>query len=127
MVKEKYEIWKCNICGNVTEVIYSGGGPLVCCGADMELMEEKTDEAGMEKHVPVVEMDGDKIMVKVGAVPHPMEETHYIQWIEVIRQFGNSIHYLSPGDAPEVEFQAIGKILRVRVYCNVHGLWKKEM
>jgi superoxide reductase len=126
MVKEKYEIWRCNICGNIVEVLYSGNGPLVCCGQDMELMAEKTNDAGMEKHVPVVEVNGDKVAVKVGEVPHPMESGHYIQWIEIIREVGNSIHYLSPGDKPEAEFQAVGNIIKVRIYCNIHGLWKKE-
>jgi superoxide reductase len=127
MVKEKYEVWKCNICGNIIEVLYVGGGPLVCCGEDMELMVEKTEDEGKEKHVPVVEVDDDEIKVKVGEVSHPMEEAHYIQWIEVITDIENYVRYLKPQDAPEAEFKVEGKVQKVRAYCNVHGLWKKNV
>ena len=79
---EKRQIYRCPVCGNVVEVLYVGGGTLVCCGQPMELQEEHTQDAGMEKHIPVIEQKGTYVTVKVGDIPHPMEENHYIEWIE---------------------------------------------
>ncbi|MCK9378625.1 MAG: desulfoferrodoxin [Candidatus Moranbacteria bacterium] len=126
-VSLKNQIYKCNVCGNIVEVVNVGGGELVCCNQPMELLEAKTQDQGMEKHVPVIEVNGEGVVVKVGEVAHPMEETHYIQWIEVITKDGKSCRkYLRSGNAPEAEF-AINKeeIEEVREYCNIHGLWKK--
>ncbi|MGB9911306.1 MAG: desulfoferrodoxin [Microgenomates group bacterium] len=123
---QQYQIYKCNICGNVVEVLYAGGGQLVCCGQPMELLQEKTEDVGMEKHVPVVEKTEKGIKVKVGSVPHPMEESHYIQWIEVVTQNGSFKKFLKPGELPEAEFcVGEGDLILVREYCNLHGLWKK--
>lgn len=120
------EVYKCEACGNIVIAIHEGAGDLVCCGQDMVLMSENTVDAAVEKHVPVVVRDGDKVTVKVGEVPHPMEEKHYIEWIEV--QIGETVltKMLKPGEAPEAEFCACGLEGDVvaRAYCNLHGLWK---
>lgn len=121
---ERLQIYKCEICGNIVEVMHGGQGDLVCCGKPMKLMEEQTAEAAKEKHVPVVEKTADGIKVTVGSVPHPMEDAHYIEWVQVIAD-GNSYRiFLKPGGAPEGVFKtAIGDV-KAREYCNVHGLWK---
>ena len=122
---QKGQVYKCNVCGNIVEVLYAGGGQLVCCGQPMQLLEEKTQDEGKEKHVPVVEEKEGGIKVKVGSVPHPMEESHYIQWIEVITQGGNFRKFLTPGQMPEAEFLVNKQeVLAVREYCNIHGLWR---
>jgi superoxide reductase len=125
---EKNEIYKCNICGNVVEVLTVGGGELVCCGKPMELMKEKAHEEGEEKHLPVVEKEGNKITVKVGSVPHPMTEEHHIEWIEILGA-GKVIASarLSPGEKPEAEFYLSSlERVTVRAYCNLHGLWESK-
>lgn len=124
MTKEK-QIYKCNVCGNIVEVLYAGGGELVCCGQPMELLKEKTKDEGLEKHVPVIEKTEKGIKVKVGSVPHPMEEKHYIQWIEVIADDRVYRKHLKPEDKPEAEFAIEAKNIEAREYCNIHGLWKK--
>jgi len=122
---QKGQVYKCNVCGNIVEVLYAGGGQLVCCGQPMQLLEEKTQDEGKEKHVPVVEEKEGGIKVKVGSVPHPMEDSHYIQWIEVITQGGSFRKFLTPGQMPEAEFLVNKQeILAVREYCNIHGLWR---
>ena len=122
----KKEIYKCSICGNIVEVLHEGKGELVCCGQKMQLMKEKTADAGMEKHVPVVEKTEGGILVKIGSVPHPMEEGHYIEWIEL--QYPDGTNYrkeLTPNDKPEAMFQKVLKTeFTVRSYCNLHGLWE---
>ena len=124
---KKNEIYKCEVCGNVVEVLEIGGGVLVCCGKNMTKLEEKTgEEEGKEKHVPIVEIDGNKVKVKVGSVPHPMEDSHYIQLIEVLGD-GEVIASarLSPGEAPEAEFcLSSTEGITARSLCNLHGLWK---
>jgi superoxide reductase len=122
---QKGQVYKCNVCGNIVEVLYAGGGQLVCCGQPMQLLEEKTQDEGKEKHVPVIEEKEGGIKVKVGSVPHPMEESHYIQWIEVITQGGSFRKFLTPGQMPEAEFLVNKQeVLAVREYCNIHGLWR---
>jgi len=121
---EKRQIYKCNICGNIVEVLHVGGGELVCCGQPMQLLEEKTEDEGKEKHVPVIEKTENGIKVKVGSVPHPMEENHYIEWIEVITNSDVYRKFLKPGDLPEAEFNIKDEQITVRIYCNLHGLWK---
>ena len=123
---QKNQIYKCVVCGNVVEVVHVGGGNMVCCGQPMELLAEKTQDEGMEKHVPVVEKIANGYKVKVGSIPHPMEAAHYIQWIELILDGVVLRKHLNPGDAPEAEF-CVGvdaKSVGAREYCNVHGLWK---
>lgn len=121
---QRHQVYKCKICGNIVEVLHEGAGTLVCCGQEMELFVEKMQEEGNEKHLPVVEVDGENVKVVVGSILHPMEEAHHVEWIEVIN--GDQIYkkYLKPGDTPTAEFQ-IPNItqLHVREYCNIHGLW----
>ncbi len=114
------------ICGNVVEVLHAGRGQLVCCGQPMRLMEVKKTDEGKEKHLPVVERDGDKVVVKVGSVAHPMEENHYIEWIEVVADGGVCRRQLKPGDKPEAEFTVDAGKITARAYCNVHGLWQAD-
>lgn len=120
------EVYKCDICGNIVELFISGGGPLACCGAPMQLVEENTVDASKEKHVPVIEKSDGKVTVKVGSIPHPMEEAHYIQWIEVIDGDKISRKMLKPGEAPEATFCVKSDKVVAREYCNLHGHWKAE-
>jgi len=119
-----YEIYKCKICGNIVEVLHTGVGQLVCCGQPMELLKEKTEDVGQEKHVPVIEKTETGIKVKVGSVPHPMEEKHYIEWVEIIADGRVYKKFLKPGDKPEAEFEIKAAKIEAREYCNIHGLWK---
>ena len=121
---EKLQIYKCEICGNIVEVLHEGKGELVCCGKPMKLFTENTEDAAKEKHVPVVERISGGIKVTVGSVPHPMEEKHYIEWIEVIADGMAYRQFLKPGDTPEAVFTVDAQNISVREYCNVHGLWK---
>jgi superoxide reductase len=119
------KIYKCNICGNVIELIHVGGGDLVCCGQLMELLTEKTDDVGQEKHMPVVEKTENGFLVKIGSIPHPMEEKHYIEWVELIIDGASYKKFLKSGDKSEAEFCVQGESVIARAYCNIHGLWKK--
>jgi len=123
---EIMEVYKCELCGNIVEVLHSGKSPLVCCGQNMKLMKENTVDASKEKHVPVIEKTEKGIKVKIGAVPHPMEEKHFIEWIELIADGKVFREYLKPGMAPEATFCVCftPKTLEAREYCNLHGLWK---
>lgn len=121
---EQNQVYKCNVCGNIVQVLHAGKGELVCCGQPMELLKEKTEDQGMEKHVPVIEKTDAGIKVKVGSVPHPMEEKHFIEWIEVIADGKSYRQFLKPGDAPEAEFEIKANNITAREHCNVHGLWK---
>ena len=121
-----YQIYKCNVCGDTVEVINAGAGQPYCCGQPMELLVEKTEDVGKEKHVPVVEKQGNELRVKIGEVPHPMEENHYIQWVEVLCDKGCFKKLLKPGDKPEAFFNVDCTNFMVRIYCNVHGLWKSK-
>ncbi len=121
---EKLQIYKCEVCGNIIEVLHGGRGQLVCCKEPMALYEENTVDAAREKHVPVVEISDGSITVKVGSVAHPMEEAHYIEWIELLADGKAYRQFLSPGDAPEAVFKLEAKEVTAREYCNLHGLWK---
>jgi superoxide reductase len=121
---KKLEIYKCEACGNIVEVLEGGEGELVCCGDPMQQMTENTVDAAKEKHVPVIEKVGGGIKVKVGDVPHPMEEKHYIQWIELIADGKAYRQFLKPGEAPEAFFAVEASQITAREYCNLHGLWK---
>ncbi|PWR74005.1 desulfoferrodoxin [Methanospirillum lacunae] len=120
---ELYEVYKCEKCGNITVVFHPAAGNLVCCGADMVKQVEKTADQGKEKHVPVIEKTATGILVKCGEVPHPMEEKHYIEWIEVHGGAYYFIKRLSPGEKPEAEFPCETTDVVAREYCTVHGLW----
>lgn len=132
---EKNQIYKCNICGNIAEVLHMGVGELICCGQPMELLEEKDTDEGLEKHVPVIEelpanicQGKDGFRIKIGKVEHPMEENHYIEWIEIIPADNKrGKKFLEPNDKPEAEFFTRKKITGARAYCNIHGLWKSKM
>ncbi|MBF0550148.1 MAG: desulfoferrodoxin [Deltaproteobacteria bacterium] len=121
---ERLEVYKCELCGNIVEVLHGAGGELVCCGQPMNLLKENTVDASKEKHVPVVEKISGGFKIKVGAVAHPMEEKHYIEWIELIADGKAYRQFLSPGQAPEASFLIEAKQVTGRAYCNIHGLWK---
>lgn len=121
---KKLGIYKCELCGNIVEVIHEGAGELVCCGQPMKLMVENTVDAAKEKHVPVIEKTADGINVKVGSVSHPMEEKHYIEWIEIIADGKAYRQFLNPGETPEATFNITADEVTAREYCNLHGLWK---
>ena len=122
---ERNQIYKCDICGNIVEVLHGAGGQLVCCGQPMKLLKENTVDASLEKHVPVVEKIKEGFKIKVGSVPHPMEEKHYIEFIEIIADGVSYKKFLRPGEKPEAEFSIKQPTsLVVREYCNLHGLWK---
>lgn len=124
---ERLEVYKCDKCGNIVEVLYAAAGRLVCCGEEMTLMEVKTEaQEGKEKHVPVVEKTDSGVRVKVGSVPHPMLDEHYIEWIQVVTNSKVLRKFLAPGEAPEAEFETSEEIAYAREYCNIHGLWIKE-
>ena len=118
------EVYKCEVCGNIVEVLHAGVGKLVCCDQPMKLMTENTTDAAKEKHVPVVEKVTGGIKVKIGSVAHPMEEKHYIEWIEVIADGKTYRQYLAPGQVPEAFFPIEAVNITAREYCNLHGLWK---
>jgi superoxide reductase len=120
------QVYRCNICGNIVEVVHTGVGQLVCCGQPMELLKEKTEDIGLEKHVPVIERIGNKVKVKVGSVPHPMEEKHYIEWIQIFADGISCRKFLKPGEKPEAEFETTARKIDAREYCNIHGLWKAK-
>lgn len=121
---EKLEIYKCEICGNIVEMLHAGPGQLVCCGKPMKLFKENTVDAAKEKHVPIVEKVNGGFKVKIGSVPHPMEEKHYIEWIEVVADGKAYRQFLKPGEAPEAVFNIDAAEITAREYCNLHGLWK---
>ena len=120
----RMEVYKCNHCGNMVEVLIGGGAALVCCGENMVHMAENTVDAAKEKHVPVIEVGNGTVTVKVGEVAHPMEEKHFIQWIELIADGQVFSKFLEPGQAPEATFCVTAKELVAREYCNLHGQWK---
>jgi len=118
------EIYKCEICGNIVEMLHTGVGELVCCGQPMALQKENSVDAAKEKHVPVIEKIKGGVLVNVGSVEHPMTDTHYIEWIEIITDKKVYRKYLTPGEKPQAEFFVEEDILYAREYCNLHRLWK---
>lgn len=122
---ERGQIYRCNTCGNMFELINIGGGTPSCCGTEMELLSDKAKDVGAEKHVPVIEKIDGGVKVKVGSVPHPMEEDHYIAWIEIITDNETQRAFLKPGESPEAEFKIDDTTnLFAKEYCTVHGLWR---
>lgn len=122
---EKLQIYKCDICGNIVEMLHAGEGELVCCGAPMKLFQENTVDAAKEKHIPVIEKIEGGFRIKVGSVDHPMEDKHYIEWIEAITEDGKVYRqFLHPGEKPEAVFKIDANKITAREYCNLHGLWK---
>ncbi|HSA06501.1 MAG TPA: desulfoferrodoxin [Candidatus Gastranaerophilales bacterium] len=123
---KRNEVYKCELCGNIVEVLNGKTGALVCCGQNMKLMREGVVDASLEKHVPVIEITPNGIKVSVGSIEHPMLQEHYIEWIEVIADNKICRKYLNPGEKPEAEFPVKAENITVREYCNLHGLWKGE-
>ena len=123
---ERLQVYKCVVCGNIVEVLHGGSGDLVCCGQPMELLDEKTADAATEKHVPVIEKIDGGYKVTVGSTLHPMQEKHYIEWIELLADDKAYRQFLNPGDEPEAIFNVEADSVGAREYCNVHGLWKGE-
>lgn len=121
---ERDQVYKCEACGNIVEVMHAGGGELVCCGAPMVLMVEGVVDAAKEKHVPVVEKVDGGFKVKVGDVAHPMEEKHYIEWIELMADGKCYVEFLCTDSPAEATFCIDAQNVTARAYCNLHGLWK---
>lgn len=121
---KQYEIYKCEKCGNIVEVLHGGVGELVCCGEPMKLYVENTVDAAKEKHVPVIEKTANGFKVTVGSVAHPMEESHYIEWIALCADGITYRKFLKPGDAPVAEFCVDAAEVTAHELCNLHGLWK---
>ncbi|MDD5766890.1 MAG: desulfoferrodoxin [Candidatus Marinimicrobia bacterium] len=121
---QKLQVYKCEICGNVVEIVHEGNGTLVCCGQSMKLMVESTADATKEKHVPLIEKTKDGYKVTVGSTLHPMIETHYIEWIELLADGVLYRRYLKPGDAPMAQFCVEADKISAREFCNIHGLWR---
>lgn len=121
---KRLEVYKCEVCGNIVEMLHEGVGQLVCCGKPMKHYEENTVDASKEKHVPVIEKIDGGYRVKVGSVPHPMEDKHYIEWIELIADGRAYREFLKPGQAPEAVFVIEASKISAREYCNLHGLWR---
>ena len=118
-----WPVYKCSICGNIVELLHDGGGQLICCKQPMDLLSEKTTELGNEKHKPIIKKTENTILVKVGSIDHPMEEKHFIEWIEIIADGKVYRKFLKPGEEPKAEFKIFADKIEARAYCNIHGLW----
>jgi superoxide reductase len=123
---QQLAIYKCEACGNIVEVLHPGDGELVCCGQPMKQLVENTVDASKEKHVPMIERNEKGILVKIGSVPHPMEEKHYIEWIELLVDGIAYRKFLKPGNKPEAFFEITAENVTAREYCNLHGLWQAK-
>ena len=123
---KRSELYKCEICGNIVEILHTGATALVCCDQEMKLLLENTIDAATEKHVPVIEETESGYKVIVGEVEHPMVDSHYIEWIELITE--NEVHtkFLKPGEKPEAVFGTDAENVIARAYCNLHGNWKNS-
>ncbi|MDR2963787.1 MAG: desulfoferrodoxin [Bacteroidales bacterium] len=122
------DVLKCAHCGAMVEVLHEGKGEIICCGEPMQILEANTVDAAVEKHVPVIEKTEKGYTVKVGSMPHPMIDTHYIEWIELISDNKVQRKYLKPGEEPEASFCCCctsGEVF-AREYCNLHGLWRSK-
>jgi len=124
MTKNKNEVYKCIVCGNIIEVLHAGGGELVCCNKPMIFQKENTVDASVEKHIPIIEKTENSIKVIVGEIEHPMSNDHHIEWIEILVDGKSYRKFLKVGDIPQVKFHINGKNIIARAYCNLHGLWK---
>ena len=123
---ERFQVYTCQHCGLMVEVLRGAGATPACCGEPMKLLTVNTVDASREKHVPVIEKTADGITVRVGSVAHPMEEKHLIEWIELLADGKVYRQYLAPGSAPEATFPVIADEVSAREHCNLHGLWKGE-
>jgi len=120
------QIYRCSVCGNIVEVLHAGGGELVCCGQPMELLTAKNKDVGFEKHVPIIKKTETEIVVEIGSTPHTMEESHYIELIEIIADNKIYREFLKPGDKPTASFEIKAEKVEARAYCNIHGLWQSN-
>ncbi|MBL7060475.1 MAG: desulfoferrodoxin [Actinobacteria bacterium] len=121
------ELYQCKVCGNIVEVVHEGASALVCCDKPMIKLEAKIEGQGQEKHVPVVEETNSGIAVKVGIIKHPMEDKHYIKFIEILLNDGIIRKELKPGQAPEAKFCVLkSEVIEIREFCTIHGLWKNK-
>lgn len=120
----KLEVYKCDVCGNIAEVLHPGAGKLICCGKPMRHLAENTTDAATEKHVPVIGATDDGIKATIGEVPHPMEQEHHIEWVQLIKGDHSCRIFLSPGSEPAAVFTRLDGEVVAREYCNLHGLWK---
>jgi superoxide reductase len=123
---EKLEIYQCEVCGNMVEVLHVGQGTLVCCGQPMVLQQENQKEATLEKHIPVVERTAGGFKVSVGSIPHPMEEKHFIEWVELVADGKAYRQFLNPGETPQAFFALEADKITARAFCNLHGMWKSS-
>ncbi len=120
---KRFQIYKCEVCGNIIEVLHNGKGELVCCGQLMQLLKEKNKEEGNDKHKPIIERNKEGVAVKVSSIEHPMEKEHYIEWIEISTNQGRSKKFLKSGEKPGKKFPVKAKKVSSRSYCNMQGLW----
>lgn len=124
---EIFSILKCELCGNIFETLVNGGGPVTCCGQSVTLLAANLTEAAKEKHMPIIEKISGGYRVTVGLVNHPMEGKHYVNWIELITDGVSNTRSLKPGELPVAEFKTEAVKVKVREYCNLHGLWQAEV
>lgn len=124
-MSREQKFYVCRICGNLVGMIHDADVEIICCGQPMEELVANTEEASVEKHLPVVSVDGDKVTVEVGSVPHPMVDAHYLPWIYLETKNGGQRRNLVPGDKPHAVFSVVDdEAIAVFAYCNLHGLWK---
>ena len=123
-MNKRFEIYKCELCGNIIEALHAGDGDIVCCGKSMKLLQEQTADSSKEKHVPMIEKTANGYKVTVGSTLHPMADAHYIEWIELIADGTSYKKFLKPGDQPVAEFSVKADKVSAREYCNMHFLWK---
>ena len=124
--EKRSQVYYCEICGTVAEILEPGRAPIVHCGVPMVLLEEMTEGEGAEKHVPVIEKIDGGYKVTVGKVEHPMSRSHFIGFIDLIHDGHVSRHYLEPGADPVATFMTDAKQVAARAWCNLHGLWKSK-
>ena len=122
---EVHDIYKCGVCNSILEVLHAGVEP-VCCGQPMELLTENTVDAAVEKHVPVIEKTASGVKIRIGETPHPMEDSHFIEWIQILADGRSYRKFLKPGDEPEAEFEISADSVKAREYCNIHSLWSSS-
>lgn len=120
-----FKFYKCKKCGKVVAMLKGSPCDTMCCGEAMIELKANTTDAAVEKHVPVVQKNGNLVEVNVGSVTHPMEEKHYIEWIALETKNANQLKSLNPGDAPKAVFALTDgdEVVRAYAYCNLHGLW----
>lgn len=125
---KEQKFYRCEHCGNMVSMMHESGAKIVCCGEEMKLLEPNTRDGAYEKHIPEVEVKGDLVKVQIGSVIHPMTEAHYIEWVYLLTEKGGQVHYFQPGEEPKCSFKLVDdKAITVYEYCNLHGLYKKDL